>query len=60
MIAFFRYAPIDILTVFLPPAMLEYRSKVQQEWIRKEATDVRDTNAYAIDPGFIVTDPLGC
>ncbi|CAN6465674.1 unnamed protein product [Victoria cruziana] len=39
-IAFFRYAPIDILTVFLPPAMLEYRSKVQQEWIRKEATDV--------------------
>ncbi|KAF3781417.1 1-phosphatidylinositol-3-phosphate 5-kinase [Nymphaea thermarum] len=42
MIAFFRYAPIDILTVFLPPSMLECRSNVQQEWIGKETIDVSE------------------
>ena len=40
MVAFFRYSPIDILSVHLPPAMLEFNGHVQQEWIRKEASEV--------------------
>lgn len=40
MVAFFRYSPIDILSVHLPPAMLEFNGQVQQEWIRKEASEL--------------------
>ncbi|XVF85341.1 hypothetical protein PTKIN_Ptkin17bG0110000 [Pterospermum kingtungense] len=40
MVAFFRYSPIDILSVQLPPSMLEFRGDVQQEWIRKEAAEL--------------------
>ncbi|KAM7275562.1 hypothetical protein ACFE04_017428 [Oxalis oulophora] len=37
MVAFFRYSPIDILSVYLPPSVLEFNGNVQQEWIKKEA-----------------------
>uniref|UniRef100_A0A1J3DVW4 1-phosphatidylinositol-3-phosphate 5-kinase n=1 Tax=Noccaea caerulescens TaxID=107243 RepID=A0A1J3DVW4_NOCCA len=40
MVAFFRYSPINILTVFLPPSMLEFNSHHQQEWIRAEAAEL--------------------
>ncbi|KAF8098677.1 hypothetical protein N665_0261s0042 [Sinapis alba] len=40
MVAFFRYSPINILTVFLPPSMLEFNSHPQQEWIRTEAAEL--------------------
>ncbi|XVF43646.1 hypothetical protein PTKIN_Ptkin02bG0057200 [Pterospermum kingtungense] len=40
MVAFFRYSPIDILSVHLPPSMLEFSGDVQQEWIRKEAAEL--------------------
>ncbi|CAH2066674.1 unnamed protein product [Thlaspi arvense] len=40
MVAFFRYSPINILTVFLPPSMLEFNSHHQQEWIRTEAAEL--------------------
>ncbi|CAE5963743.1 unnamed protein product [Arabidopsis arenosa] len=40
MVAFFRYSPINILTVLLPPSMLEFNSHPQQEWIRTEATEL--------------------
>ncbi|KAJ9708381.1 hypothetical protein PVL29_000432 [Vitis rotundifolia] len=40
MVAFFRYSPIDILSVHLPPAILEFNGRVQQEWIRKEASEL--------------------
>lgn len=40
MVAFFRYSPINILTVFLPPSMLEFNSHPQPEWIRTEAAEV--------------------
>lgn len=40
MVAFFRYSPIDILSVHLPPAMLEFNGHVQQDWITKEASEV--------------------
>ncbi|CAN6675494.1 unnamed protein product [Malus baccata var. baccata] len=40
MVAFFRYSAIDILSVHLPPSVLEFNGQVQPEWIRKEATEL--------------------
>ncbi|XP_038999582.1 putative 1-phosphatidylinositol-3-phosphate 5-kinase FAB1C isoform X2 [Hibiscus syriacus] len=40
MVAFFRYSPIDILSVHLPPSMLEFGGDVHQEWIRREAAEL--------------------
>ncbi|KAJ4843400.1 hypothetical protein Tsubulata_013306 [Turnera subulata] len=40
MVVFFRYSPIDILNVHLPPSVLEFNGCVQQEWIRKEAAEL--------------------
>lgn len=40
MVAFFRYSPIDILTVCLPPSVLDFDGPFQQEWLRKEAAEV--------------------
>ncbi|XVE85393.1 hypothetical protein DITRI_Ditri17bG0087500 [Diplodiscus trichospermus] len=40
MVAFFRYSPIDILSVHLPPSVLEFSAGVQQDWIRKEAAEL--------------------
>ncbi|KAI6677126.1 hypothetical protein NL676_037922 [Syzygium grande] len=41
MVAFFRYSPIDILSVHLPPSKLEFNG-LQQEWLRKEAAVLTD------------------
>uniref|UniRef100_A0A5B6ZR21 1-phosphatidylinositol-3-phosphate 5-kinase n=1 Tax=Davidia involucrata TaxID=16924 RepID=A0A5B6ZR21_DAVIN len=40
MVAFFRYSPIDILSVRLPPLVIEFNGHVQQDWIRKEAAEL--------------------
>ncbi|CAN0873593.1 Putative 1-phosphatidylinositol-3-phosphate 5-kinase FAB1C [Linum grandiflorum] len=40
MVGFFRYSPIDILNVHLPPSVLEFTGICQQEWIRKEAAEL--------------------
>ena len=40
MVAFFRYSPIDIISVHLPPSVLEFNGHVQYEWTRKEAAEV--------------------
>ncbi|CAL1405487.1 unnamed protein product [Linum trigynum] len=40
MVAFFRYSPVDILNVHLPPSVLEFNAHSQQEWIRKEAAEL--------------------
>ncbi|KAK7825384.1 putative 1-phosphatidylinositol-3-phosphate 5-kinase fab1c [Quercus suber] len=37
MVAFFRYSPIDILSVHWPPSVLEFNGDVQHERTRKEA-----------------------
>lgn len=39
MVAFFQYSPIYILSVHLPPSVLEF-GHIQEEWIRKEAGEV--------------------
>ncbi|KAF8021288.1 hypothetical protein BT93_G1654 [Corymbia citriodora subsp. variegata] len=41
MVAFFRYSPIDILSVHLPPSKLEFND-LQREWLRKEAEVLTD------------------
>ncbi|KAI9084110.1 hypothetical protein K1719_033908 [Acacia pycnantha] len=38
MVAFFRYSPIDILCVHLPPLVMEFDHN--QEWIRKESREL--------------------
>ncbi|KAE8687925.1 putative 1-phosphatidylinositol-3-phosphate 5-kinase FAB1C [Hibiscus syriacus] len=40
MAAFFRYSPIDILLVCVPPSTLEFGGNIQQEWTRKEAAEL--------------------
>ncbi|KAJ7954212.1 1-phosphatidylinositol-3-phosphate 5-kinase [Quillaja saponaria] len=40
MVAFFRYSPIDILSVCLPPSVLEFNGQTQLDWIRKEAAEL--------------------
>uniref|UniRef100_A0A6N2N5B8 Uncharacterized protein n=1 Tax=Salix viminalis TaxID=40686 RepID=A0A6N2N5B8_SALVM len=40
MVVFFRYSPIDIHNVHLPPSMLEFNGIAQQEWTRKEAAEL--------------------
>ncbi|XP_057962496.1 putative 1-phosphatidylinositol-3-phosphate 5-kinase FAB1C isoform X2 [Malania oleifera] len=40
MVAFFRYSPIDILSVHLPASVLEFNGFAQQKWIRKEAAEL--------------------
>ncbi|KAH9314030.1 hypothetical protein KI387_022657, partial [Taxus chinensis] len=41
-IACFRYSSISVLSVYLPPSKLEFNDPNQQEWLRKEATEVAD------------------
>ncbi|KAL4319547.1 hypothetical protein GQ457_18G022830 [Hibiscus cannabinus] len=40
MVAFFRYSPIDILSVHVPPSTLEFSGNIQHEWTRKEAAEL--------------------
>ncbi|KAL0396725.1 UNVERIFIED_CONTAM: putative 1-phosphatidylinositol-3-phosphate 5-kinase FAB1C [Sesamum calycinum] len=40
MVAFFRYSPINILSVRLPPSVLEFGGPCEQSWIRKEAYEL--------------------
>lgn len=40
MVAFFRYSPVDILSVRLPPSVLEFSGHSQQDWMRKEELEV--------------------
>ncbi|KAM0016737.1 putative 1-phosphatidylinositol-3-phosphate 5-kinase [Helianthus debilis subsp. tardiflorus] len=39
-VAFFRYSPIDILSVRLPPSVLQFSGHVQQGWLKKEVTEL--------------------
>nr|XP_016440438.1 PREDICTED: putative 1-phosphatidylinositol-3-phosphate 5-kinase FAB1C [Nicotiana tabacum] len=39
-IAFFRYSPIDILSVRLPPSTLDFSSYTEKEWLRKETAEL--------------------
>ncbi|XP_019055743.1 PREDICTED: putative 1-phosphatidylinositol-3-phosphate 5-kinase FAB1D [Nelumbo nucifera] len=39
-VAMFRYSPVDIYTVSMPPQILEFNNPIGQEWFKKEAEDV--------------------
>lgn len=41
MVAFFRYSPIDILSVHLPPPVLQFGDHAHQDWLKKEMSEVR-------------------
>lgn len=49
MVAFFHYSPIDILTVHLPPSVLEFSGHRKQDWIEKEVEEFKGKvdNLYA-------------
>ncbi|XP_023734169.1 putative 1-phosphatidylinositol-3-phosphate 5-kinase FAB1C [Lactuca sativa] len=40
MVVFFRYSPIDILSVRLPPSVLQFTGHVQQDWLKKEVSEL--------------------
>ncbi|KAA8532582.1 hypothetical protein F0562_032602 [Nyssa sinensis] len=40
MVAFFRYSPIDILSVRLPSLVLEFDGHFEQDWIKKEVAEL--------------------
>ncbi|CAA0824501.1 Putative 1-phosphatidylinositol-3-phosphate 5-kinase FAB1C [Striga hermonthica] len=40
MVAFFRYSPIDILSVRLPPSILEFCGPNEQGWVRNELDEL--------------------
>ncbi|GAA0159160.1 kinase [Lithospermum erythrorhizon] len=40
MVAFFRYSPVDIHSVSLPPSVLEFNGLTEHDWIRKEAMEI--------------------
>ncbi|KAI7745225.1 hypothetical protein M8C21_029913 [Ambrosia artemisiifolia] len=39
MVVFFRYSSIDILSVRLPPSVLQFDGHVQQGWLKKEVAE---------------------
>ncbi|KAL2904716.1 putative 1-phosphatidylinositol-3-phosphate 5-kinase FAB1C [Bienertia sinuspersici] len=41
MVAFFHYSPVDILTVHLPPSMLEFNCHNEQEWMKREVEELK-------------------
>jgi 1-phosphatidylinositol-3-phosphate 5-kinase len=46
MVAVFRYSPVDILSVNLPPAVLDFTYPMAQDWIIKDAADVASRKEY--------------
>ncbi|KAI3744404.1 hypothetical protein L1987_57484 [Smallanthus sonchifolius] len=40
MVVFFRYSPIDILSVRLPPSVLQFCGHVQQGWLKKGVVEL--------------------
>ncbi|GJN16180.1 hypothetical protein PR202_gb03140 [Eleusine coracana subsp. coracana] len=42
MVAFFRYSPVDILSVNLPPSVLDFNCRSPQEWLKSVAVEIFD------------------
>ncbi|RLN04676.1 putative 1-phosphatidylinositol-3-phosphate 5-kinase FAB1C [Panicum miliaceum] len=40
MVAFFRYSPVDILSVNLPPSILDFNCRNPQEWLKRVAIEI--------------------
>ncbi|KAJ0987212.1 hypothetical protein J5N97_005568 [Dioscorea zingiberensis] len=40
MVAFFRYSPVDILSVHLPPSLMDFTCDGHQEWVKREENEI--------------------
>jgi hypothetical protein len=40
MVAFIKYSPVDILSVNLPPSILDFNFRNLQEWLKSMAIEV--------------------
>ncbi|KAG0458332.1 hypothetical protein HPP92_023489 [Vanilla planifolia] len=40
MVALFRYSPLDILSVYLPPLIIDFSGHKMQDWLRSEAISI--------------------
>ncbi|CAL5006113.1 unnamed protein product [Urochloa decumbens] len=40
MVAFFRYSPVDILSVNLPPSVLDFNCRSPQDWLKRVAVEI--------------------
>uniref|UniRef100_A0A0D9WP16 1-phosphatidylinositol-3-phosphate 5-kinase n=1 Tax=Leersia perrieri TaxID=77586 RepID=A0A0D9WP16_9ORYZ len=58
MVAVFRYSPVDILSVNLPPAVLDFAYPTAQEWIIKDAADVANRKEYLYNEIFDKLDSI--
>lgn len=38
--AVFRYSPVDILSVSLPPSVMDFTNRVPLEWVREQIAEV--------------------
>ncbi|XP_062233139.1 1-phosphatidylinositol-3-phosphate 5-kinase FAB1B-like isoform X2 [Phragmites australis] len=57
MVAVFRYSPVHILSVNLPPSVLDFTYPIAQDWVIKEAACVaRRTEQFYRE----IVDKLGC
>nr|XP_043623242.1 putative 1-phosphatidylinositol-3-phosphate 5-kinase FAB1C [Erigeron canadensis] len=54
MVVFFRYSPIDILSVRLPPSVLHFSCHVQQSWLKKEVSELLGKTKALYDEIFDV------
>ncbi|KAF8390053.1 hypothetical protein HHK36_024574 [Tetracentron sinense] len=59
MVAFFRYSPIDILSVRLPPSVLEFNGHIQQEWVRRDAVELLNKAEFLYTEIFNVLNSIG-
>ncbi|KAL5199263.1 hypothetical protein ABZP36_020466 [Zizania latifolia] len=57
MVAVFRYSPVDILSVNLPPSVLDFAYPTAQDWIIKDAADVASRKEYFYKE---ILDKLDC
>ncbi|GJR70564.1 putative 1-phosphatidylinositol-3-phosphate 5-kinase FAB1C [Tanacetum coccineum] len=54
MVVFFRYSPIDILSVRLPPSVLEFSGHVEQDWLKTEVSELLSKTKTLYDEIFDV------
>ncbi|KAK3040728.1 hypothetical protein RJ639_029250, partial [Escallonia herrerae] len=58
-VVFFRYSPIEILSVQLPPSMLQFNGQIQQNWLRKEAAELLGKTEALYDQISVVVQSIG-
>eukprot|EP00250_Pteridium_aquilinum_P001811 c12023_g1_i2 orf=2594-6202(-) len=52
MVACFRYAPITVHSVYLPPSKLEFNNPKLDDWLQKEINEVAEKGKQMFDEAF--------